>query len=90
MAALRGRSGAQSVQGLPLHITRPWVAWQSLPLLYSLSQEGAFLTWLMPTWKLVMFHLAVLLFVRHLMICQGAQLMRWRSAPPLPGQDGPD
>ena len=35
-------------------------------------------------------HLAVLLFVHHLMICQGAQLMRWRSAPPLPGQDGPD
>ena len=41
-------------------------------------------------WKLVMFHLAVLLFVRHLMICQGAQLMRWRFAPPLPSPDGPD
>lgn len=69
---------------------RPWVAWRCLPLSYSLSQEVAFLTWLMPTWKLVMFHLAVLLFVRHLMICQGAQLMRWRFAPPLPGQNGPD
>ena len=48
MAALRGRSGAQSVQGPPLHITGPWVAWRSLPLFYSLSQEVAFLTWLMP------------------------------------------
>ena len=42
MAALRGRSGAQSVQGLPLHITRPWVAWQSLPLLYSFKSGGCF------------------------------------------------